>query len=1077
MKAINFFISKMKYFLPLLFVCACSSSEVKEPSDLREIFLNPPQDAKPRGYWIWPHGNFDYSRITEELREFNEKGLGGVDIYDMGISDPYDIIPSGNAFLSDQMMDGIEFALKEAARLDLAMGLSVSNGWNAGGDWTKPDEMIMRLLFSKDTLKGPVTLNTIGFPEIPRKFEKPYGTFDLFPQFDEDGFPVYYENVALIAYPLSQNNLVSDLKKIIYLDPDKIEGNAVDISLPEGDWVLVRAVVTPLGQKMWVRSDRSNGFIMDHYSVKATKNHFNHVIGRLEDRMGNLKETALERLYLASFEAEDYIIWSPELKETFQTHHGYEMDPYIPALAGLTVVDKETTRRFLYDYRLTVSEMFVNNHYRQARDISNEHGLLLASESGGPGPPLHYVPTEDLKALGSVDVMRGEFWNRTPQHFDKFGNDLTYVVKNIASAAHIYGHKIVEMEAFTSHGKHWQERPIELKKLADEAYCTGMTRVVYHTMPHSPREAGIPGWSYSAGTHISPKMTWWELSKSFHSYFARTSALLQHGDFAADVVYYYGEEIPNFAIGVKYIRPGLGKGYDYDDLNKEILLKSTVTDDGQVLLPSGMKYHLLVLPDQAEMSLEVLKKIEELLKNGASILGNKPSKVPGLKDYQNREKALNELANKIWGKPGRETVRNAGENKGENTGGKYSRNYGKGTIYVGYSEREILTNSGILPDVQFWSASDEKVNLDYIHRYNDKDDIYFIANKDSAGVEAIADFRISDKQPYAFDPVDGSTSKIAFYYQQDGRTNIPLHFEKYGSVFIVFSEESEKIPHIVSIEKDGHLIFPLNILDKIDLSYKSNNEIVFSSGLKGKYVLIFSNGKMMEINCRNDEAYQVLTKGWDVYFSGGWGFDPIQKFDSLMDWTRHPDKELSIFSGIATYKKTFRIAAEDLGKDLSRIQADDSGKGRSETRGDNLGKGRSGTQGDDLGKNRAMIHGDDLEKDRSWILDLGRVGEVVRVYLNGQEVATRVFPPYNIEIGEYLKAGENYLVIEVVNTWLNQLIGEKDKPFDEQRTRSNVGRGTKEDVRRLWEDYEPQPSGLIGPVRIIQKQNIIVEFQ
>jgi hypothetical protein len=611
--------------------------------------------------------------------------------------------------------------------------------------------------------------------------------------------------------------------------------------------------------------------------------------------------------------------------------------------------------------------MFVNNHYRQARDISNDHGLLLASESGGPGPPLHYVPTEDLKALGSVDIMRGEFWNRTPQHFDKYGNDLTYVVKNIASAAHIYGHKIVEMEAFTSHGKHWQERPIELKKLADEAYCTGMTRVVYHTMPHSPQEAGVPGWSYSAGTHISPKMTWWELSKPFHNYFARTSALLQHGDFVADVAYYYGEEIPNFAIGVKYIRPGLGKGYDYDDLNKEVLLKSSVTEEGQVLLPSGMKYHLLVLPDQAEMSLEVLKKIVELLKNGATILGKRPATVPGLKDYQNREKELNSLADDIWGK--------AEE--------KYSRDYGEGMIYVGYSECEILTSKGILPDVQFWPVNDEEVNMDYIHRYTDKDDIYFIANRDSVGVQVIVDFRISDRQPYRYDPMDGSISKIPLYYEQDGRISIPVHLEAYGSVFIVFSDETEKTPHIVSIEKDGRLIFPLNILDKIDLSYKSNNEIVFSSGLKGRYVLIFSNGKMMEINCKNDETSQVLTKGWDVFFPGGWGFDPIQKFDSLTDWTRHPDKELSIFSGIATYKKTFRIAPEDLGKDLSGIQADD------------LGKDLPGIQADDLGKNR------------SWILDLGQVGEVVRVYLNGQEVITRVFPPYKIDIGNFLRAGEN----------------------------------------------------------------------
>jgi len=310
------------------------------------------------------------------------------------------------------MLDGIAYALQEARKLDLSMGLSVSNGWNAGGDWTGPDEKIMRLLFCQDTLRGPVELSEVGFPEIPRKFQKPYGTYDLFPQVGPDGFPEYYENVALVAFPVTADNLITDFNRIIYFDPGKIQGKRVAVNLPEGNWILMRAVVTPLGQKMWMRSDRSNGFIMDHYSRKATKHHFEYIVGKLEDKMGNLGESALERLYLASFEAEDYVIWSPELPETFYEQHGYRIDPYIPALAGQKIVNDETTERFLYDYRLTVSEMFVNNHYRQASQICRDHGVLLASESGGPGPPLHYVPTEDLKALGSVDIMRGEFWNK-----------------------------------------------------------------------------------------------------------------------------------------------------------------------------------------------------------------------------------------------------------------------------------------------------------------------------------------------------------------------------------------------------------------------------------------------------------------------------------------------------------------------------------------------------------------------------------------------------------------------------------------------------------------------------------------
>ena len=252
----------------------------------------------------------------------------------MGIADPYEVIPAGNLFLGERMLDGIVFAAQEAKRLDFPLGLSVSNGWNAGGEWTEPDEMIMRLLYWKDTLTGPIRLTEVGFPEIPTTFQKPYGEFSLFPPLNEDGFPEYYQDVSLMALPVTNDSVVSDTAQMLVFDPQQLRGNMIDIALPAGEWVLMRAVVTPLGQKMWMRSDNSPGFIMDHYSKKATKHHFEYVIGRLEERLGDLENSALERLYLCSFEAEDYVIWSPELAEEFKQQHGYYLASFVPVFAG-----------------------------------------------------------------------------------------------------------------------------------------------------------------------------------------------------------------------------------------------------------------------------------------------------------------------------------------------------------------------------------------------------------------------------------------------------------------------------------------------------------------------------------------------------------------------------------------------------------------------------------------------------------------------------------------------------------------------------------------------------------------------
>jgi hypothetical protein len=968
---------------------------------LENIFLDPPEAAKPRGYWIWAHGNFDYATISNELKAFKEMGLGGVDIFDMGIADPLDIIPPGNPFMGDEMMNGIAFALEEAGKIGLSMGLSVSNGWNAGGDWTASDEKIMRLLFWKDTLQGPVRISQVGFPEIPKNFEKPYGTYDLFPQIRSDGFPEYYENVVLVAYPLSTSNLIPDFNKIVYFDPQKIKGNQVEIRLPEGEWVLMRGVVTPLGQKMWMRSDRSNGYIMDHYAKKATKHHFEYIIGKLEERTGNLKETALERVYLASFEAEDYVIWSPELPETFYKLHGYKIDPYIPALAGQKIVDDETTERFLYDYRLTVSEMFVNNHYRQASRICRDHGVLLASESGGPGPPLHYVPTEDLKALGSVDIMRGEFWNKHDRWITADGLNLMQVVKNIASAAHIYGHKVVEMESFTSQGYHWQESPFELKPLADRAFCEGMTRVVYHTMPHSPPEAGIPGWSYQAGTHIHPKMTWWPMSKPFHQYLARCSALLMEGRFVADVAYYYGHEIPNFA-KPKHIRPDLGPGYDYDDLNTEILLQITEVNEGRIKLPSGMEYELLVLPDDARMDLEVLKKVMELLEQGATILGPKPLTVYGLGNYVQKEKELRELADNIWGKAGRMKKRD--------------RKFGKGRIIHGKTPREILMDKGIYPDFEY-QILPANAELDYIHRTSGREEIYFIRNKDSVNIEATVHLRVNGLQPEFWDPVTGTMTRNAIYREDETGIQFPLQLSPFGSVFVILRDHDDNLPHILSVSYQNQILFPGRPTSDRNFNgtYDQDGNILFSADPAGSYSLTLDQDHRVLIETAEDINALILDKDWDVRFPHGWGVSPFQQFDSLVDWTHSLIPGLKYFSGIATYRTTFKFMANP------------------------------------------------MTPEERYILDLGAVGEVARIYMNGKEAGISIFPPFEIDITGLLNPGDNHLVVEVANTWLNRLIGDLDVPLDHQYTRSNVAFGN-DPKRRPWSQYPLPPSGLMGPV-------------
>src|SRR3546814_15121201 len=105
-----------------------SGKSVGSYTALKEGFANPPADAWPKVYWWWLNGYTDSVRIKGELRAMKEAGISGVDIFEIGIrpaSDPDKIIPAGPAFMSDSSVEAISFAVPEAGKLGLEVGLGL----------------------------------------------------------------------------------------------------------------------------------------------------------------------------------------------------------------------------------------------------------------------------------------------------------------------------------------------------------------------------------------------------------------------------------------------------------------------------------------------------------------------------------------------------------------------------------------------------------------------------------------------------------------------------------------------------------------------------------------------------------------------------------------------------------------------------------------------------------------------------------------------------------------------------------------------------------------------------------------
>ncbi|MGV3556612.1 glycosyl hydrolase [Larkinella arboricola] len=720
---------------------------------LKENFRNPPNTARPKLYWWWLNGYVDTVRLKQELVAIKNAGLGGVDLFEIGLppaSDPNRIIPAGPAFMGDTSLRLINMAVREAGKLGLEVGLNMASSWNAGGSWVKPQHAAKTIYFSKVNLKGagnqPLRL---PFPTItPDKSGKPRPI-----AYRADGKPAYYEEIAVIALPAGQRNGL-DTAKIVnvsaYFDP---KTEQLNWKAPAGAWDIYRYICSNSGEQLIRPTPNSAGPIIDHFDSTATRMHVMYFIDRLKPLLGDFRQSPLKNLYLASYEAKEFT-WTATLPAAFRQLHGYDLYKFLPAVFNKDWYQPQVAETFQFDFNKTLSELMINNHYRKAREICNAHGLQIISESGGPGH-MHHIPVETLKALGALDVPRGEFWYKRPYFLENDKDslvDMVWLVKEIAAGSRIYKRGIVEEEAFTSY-QDWQEGPLDLKPYADRAFCEGMNRLVIHGFTHNPAEMGYPGIAYFAGTHFNDRNAWWPKVKPFNDYLSRISAILQKTEFVADVLHYYGDNIPNL-IPPKNTRFAIGPGYDYEVVNTEVLMRDLTVEKGEWVLPGVGRYKVLSIGTEGRTPPEVREKLTKLAAQGAKLVDRKPA-LP------------------------------------------------------------VLQSMNVVPD---FSYADQKANpqhtpLDYIHYRSGAVDFYLIRNTTNQWVTRNGLFRQVNKTPEIWDPVSGNTVPVTVYKQQNGRIQLPVSLPPYGAYFVVFS--NEKAPaHYDEIGYSGphppHLAFTPN---------------------------------------------------------------------------------------------------------------------------------------------------------------------------------------------------------------------------------------------------------------------------
>ncbi|HNY87453.1 MAG TPA: glycosyl hydrolase, partial [Candidatus Hydrogenedentes bacterium] len=426
---------------------------------------------------------------------------------------------------------------------------------------------------------------------------------------------------------------------------------------PEGAWTILRFGRTITGQTTRPAPLPGLGLESDKFDPAALDAHFAAYIETLMDHAGAPKNPGrgLTTLHFDSWEmgAQN---WSADFAAAFEKSRGYPPLRFLPALTGRVVDSVEVTERFLWDLRQAAQELVIENHVGRLRGLAAKRGLAFSSE------PYDLNPCSNMEMGAVADVPMCEFWSKG------FGFSTEFSCIEAASTAHTTGKAVVAAEAFTAApGEDWRQHPASMKAQGDWALCAGINRFAFHRYQAQPWLDRFPGMSMGPyGVHWERTQTWWGMAGAYHRYLARCQHLLRRGLFVADILYLAPEGAPHvFRPPSSALTGDLPdrRGYNFDGCAPGVFLERAAVEDGRIVFPDGMSYRLLVLPRFDTMTPRLLRKIAEMVENGATVIGAPPRKSPSLVDYPQCDEEVNELAVRLWGEGASEPERAVGKGR------------------------------------------------------------------------------------------------------------------------------------------------------------------------------------------------------------------------------------------------------------------------------------------------------------------------------------------------------------------------------------------------------------------------------
>ena len=977
-----------------------------EWTDLRQNFLHPPMDCRPHTYWFWPGNAVTKEEISWELKQMHEQGMGGV-LINSAFSPIYE--KGALPYLSEAHLEMLRHAVLQAKELGMEVNLNFSGGWVLGGFWVSPEDRSQSLVPAMVELQGPKL-----FSEALPLFKN---ASDRRGEINVKDIPDINKLVAVVACKVVEGKI--DPSTLVKLTAN-VDNRSLTWQVPAGQWKLMVFWLKYTGQRTVAPDFGQDHWSVDHLSRTAMQHYCNYLGGQFYKTFGNEFGKTIEAVHSDSFELASLpngFYWSDSLMVEFKKRKGYDLARYLPCLwwesAGLSPKIKYDVNEFLH-------QMGVEIYFKTFLDWCRAHNVKGSMEPYG-------FTVDNIQGAGLADL---PFMEITPGEKDAvpwFDNRIG-PAKYVASGAHLYGRKVIGVEAYTY--LHWEifRATLEELKIASDGFLRfGATKFYNHLYQYTPEREPAPSRSLPWEAAINHTNTLWKHYRLLADYIARSSYLLRQGDFVADVAV-YSPLANQWTLNVMNARNwtrdfywgDLGKllvanGYDFDLVNDQALQKFAKIKDGEISI-NKTTYKILILPNIEALPLETLEIIRDFAQQGGVVIALE--KVPnfsvGFQNWEDKDTKVQKIVRDMFCGPlGYE----------DNS----PRLYGAGHTYyfkTVINRQDILDwRSSVLdpfintlrrhvpPDfgIDFVAAGIRENNgLTFLHRKLQDSDIYFVTNIQDRPCDLPITFRVDGKIPWHWNPYNGTISRLYQYCKTAHGIEIPVRLAPYQSMFMVFKQGAEKVHVLAS-----------NCQSVTQLSENSVSAIVANNGTH--YLTLEKDG------IKTEKSFFVNDVPSPIFIEGNWkmrlpGNEKIveQILDHLYSWT--VDSLTCYFSGTGRYEIDFNLPYDF---------------------------------------RKGAFHSE---------MDLGQVGNIAEVILNGSHVGTIWMRGEKVNITNALKKGSNHLIVMVTNTPVNRISGMKQPSPVPLSLLPHYGAGTSpwSAVFRGSMGFTPLPaSGLMGPVRII----------